>query len=108
MNTIGQIERATQNRVVRLFRESLGYDYLGNWEDRAGNHNIEELCLRPFLKKEGYSETIINRALYELKKNCGRPDQKPLRHQQGRLWPAALRRESETRCGREHRHRPAD
>ena len=34
MSTVGQIERATQNRVVRLFREQLGYRHLGKWEER--------------------------------------------------------------------------
>ena len=34
MSIVGQIERATQDRVVRLFRERLGYQYLGNWEYR--------------------------------------------------------------------------
>ena len=34
MIAVGQRERATQNRVIRLF-ESLGYAYLGNWQDRA-------------------------------------------------------------------------
>jgi hypothetical protein len=28
--TVGQIERKTQQRVVKLFRDTLGYDYLGN------------------------------------------------------------------------------
>jgi type I restriction enzyme, R subunit len=71
MNKIGQIERATQNRVVRLFRESLDYDYLGNWEDRQNNRNIEETYLRPFLHRQGYDENVINRALYELNKVAG-------------------------------------
>lgn len=39
MTTIGQIERATQNRIVKLFREQLGYDYLGNWEERSNNQS---------------------------------------------------------------------
>lgn len=34
MSTIGQVERKTQLRVVKLFRDTLGYDYLGlrKWE----------------------------------------------------------------------------
>lgn len=30
MPTVGQIERKTQQRVVKLFREQLGYAYLGD------------------------------------------------------------------------------
>ncbi len=29
MSTVGQAEKVTQNRVVTLFREALGYSYLG-------------------------------------------------------------------------------
>lgn len=71
MSTVGQRERATQNRVVRLFREKLGYEYLGNWEDRPGNRNIEESYLRDFLKKQGQPEGLITKALYELNKAAG-------------------------------------
>jgi type I restriction enzyme R subunit len=71
MNTVGQIERATQNRVVKLLREQLGYEYLGTWEDRPDNSNIEEKYLRPFLKRQGYSDTLIGRALRELNKVAG-------------------------------------
>ena len=42
MNTLGKPERATQNRVIALFREELDYDYLGDWTHRDGNSNIEE------------------------------------------------------------------
>ena len=41
MSDVGQIERKAQERVVGLFRDSLGYEYLGNWEYREGNSNIE-------------------------------------------------------------------
>ncbi|MDP4034562.1 MAG: hypothetical protein Q8P60_17240 [Pseudorhodobacter sp.] len=34
MSSVGQIEKKTQARVVALFREQLGYDYLGDWTDR--------------------------------------------------------------------------
>ena len=55
MNDIGKPERATQNRVIGLFRDELGYRYLGDWSDRAGNSNIEERLLSAFLTKSGYS-----------------------------------------------------
>ena len=41
MSTVGQVERKTQQRVVKLFRDTLGYDYLGDWSDEVGNSNIE-------------------------------------------------------------------
>ena len=71
MSTVGQIERATQNRVVKLFREQLGYRYLGNWEEHPNNSNIEKTYLRPFLKRQGYSDTLIRKALFELNKVAG-------------------------------------
>ena len=37
MNSIGQLERETQNRVVKLFQDKLDYRYFGNWEDREEN-----------------------------------------------------------------------
>ncbi len=71
MSTVGQIERATQNRVVKLFREQLGYRYLGNWEERPDNSNIEEVDVHRFLKRQGYSDALISRALYELNRVAG-------------------------------------
>ncbi|MBI4001519.1 MAG: hypothetical protein HY348_07025 [Nitrospira defluvii] len=69
MSTVGQREKRTQQRVVTLFREQLGYDYLGDWTDRAGNRNIEEQFLRAFLRdRQGYDEALISRALYLLDK----------------------------------------
>ncbi|MCL5996394.1 MAG: type I restriction endonuclease subunit R [Chloroflexi bacterium] len=71
MSTVGQKERQTQNRVVKLFRDTLGYAYLGNWEDRLGNRNTEEDHLRAFLKRQGYSDSLIAKALFELNKAAG-------------------------------------
>lgn len=68
MSTVGQIEKRTQARIVALFHDQLGYDYLGNWIDREGNRNIEEALLRPFLKSRGHDDALINRALFELQK----------------------------------------
>ena len=72
MSTVGQIEKKTQQRVVNLFRDTLGYDYLGNWSDREGNRNIEEKLLRAFLTgKQGHDDALITRALYILDKAAG-------------------------------------
>ena len=46
MSTIGQPERATQNRVVALVRDELRYRYPGP----TGNSNIEEELLSAWLK----------------------------------------------------------
>jgi len=69
--SVGQLERKTQDRVVALFRDRLGYEYLGNWEEREGNSNIEEDILRAFLTRSGYSAKLIDRALAELKRVAG-------------------------------------
>ena len=69
MSEVGDIERITQNRVVQLFEDELGYEYLGDWHDRPNNSNIEEDLLRTYLKdKKKYSDTLINKALFELNK----------------------------------------
>lgn len=67
--SVGQKERETQKRVVKLFLKELEYDYLGFWKDREGNSNIEEGLLRQYLLEEcGYTETIVSRALFEFRK----------------------------------------
>jgi type I restriction enzyme R subunit len=69
MSKVGQIERATQNRIVQLFHEQLHYTYLGNWEEREGNSNIEEAELRKFLQIK-YSDELISKAIFALKKEA--------------------------------------
>src|SRR5260370_24497713 len=69
--TIGQLERKTQDRVVALFRDRLGYEYLGNWEERDNNSNIEEKYLRAFLSRSAYSAKLIDRAIAELGRAAG-------------------------------------
>jgi type I restriction enzyme R subunit len=68
MSTVGQIEKKTQARVVKLFQDRLGYDYLGNWIDRASNRNIEEEYLRPYLMAKGYAPALITKAIAHLTK----------------------------------------
>jgi type I restriction enzyme, R subunit len=74
MNTIGLPERATQNRVVALFRDELDYRYLGDWTDRDGNSNIEEGLLTRYLTRCGYRPTQITRAIHELRTEAGNPN----------------------------------
>ncbi len=68
MTAVGQRERQTQDRLVKLFRDSLGYRYLGNWEDRDGNSNVEEELVGNWLKKKGHSEKVITKVLNEVGK----------------------------------------
>jgi type I restriction enzyme R subunit len=67
MSYIGQPERATQNRVIDLFRDELDYRYLGDWTDRDGNSNAEEELLAGWLTKGGYSPAQISVALHKLR-----------------------------------------
>ncbi len=66
MSRVGEIERITQDRVVELFRKKLGYKYLGNLKDEDNNRNIETKILRNYLRKKGYSEKLIEKALNKL------------------------------------------
>jgi type I restriction enzyme R subunit len=72
MNTIGQRERKTHQRIVKLFRDKLRYEHLGDWSEREGNRNIEEALLKKFLReKQGYDDALITRALFDLTKAAG-------------------------------------
>ena len=66
-STIGQAERHTQNRIVQLFKEQLHYDYLGHWGEHRNNYNIEETFLRAFLMEQGYSGSLMTRAISALR-----------------------------------------
>jgi type I restriction enzyme R subunit len=68
MSDVGKRERETQNRLIQIFLKKFDYHYLGNWEEREGNSNVEEEHLRKWLVRQGHSEKIISKALYELEK----------------------------------------
>ena len=68
MSKVGQIERATQNRIVQLFQQQLQYRYLGNLEKEEENSNVDETLLSAHLRKKGYSASLISKALFEFKK----------------------------------------
>lgn len=67
MSKVGQAEKVTQNRVIKLFQDQLGYAYLGEWSDRADNSNIEEGLLTKYLTSRGTSPAQISAALYQLR-----------------------------------------
>lgn len=79
MNTnIGAIERVTQNRLIGLFENVLKYTYLGNWEKRENNSNVEEELLRGYLtgRKDPdggrrYTDKEIGSAVTKFKQAAG-------------------------------------
>lgn len=74
MNNIGKPERATQHRIVDVFRHQLDYVYLGNREHSPDNSNIEEAQLTQYLQRKGYSATQISKALYQLRTTANDPN----------------------------------
>lgn len=56
---------------MALFRDELGYRYLGDWTDRDGNSNIEEGLLSAWLTKRGYTPAQISVALHKLRTEAG-------------------------------------
>ena len=69
--TIGAKERVTQNRLIGLFRRVLKYNYLGNWEKRESNSNVEEEYLSAYLARRGYTDKEIRSAIAKLKQAAG-------------------------------------
>lgn len=61
MSEVGELERNTQNRVIKLFVDRLGYKYLGDWHERPVNNAVEEQLLRDYLSGQGVSETLVSR-----------------------------------------------
>lgn len=77
MSKIGEAERKAQNRVMDLLSAhqtdapgGLGWRYLGDWQKREGNANIEEDLLRPWLFSRGYDQDVTTKAIAELKREA--------------------------------------
>lgn len=66
MSFLNPPERVTQEKVLALFQNELGYTYFGNLHERTDNRNLREAELTAFLQQEGHSEAHISRALYAL------------------------------------------
>ena len=68
---IGEPERSVQNRLLALFKEKLKYEYLGNYEYRTYNRNIERKLLFDYLMStKKWSEDEANRAITKLEKEA--------------------------------------
>jgi type I restriction enzyme R subunit len=74
MSNIGKTERTTQNRVIALFRDELGYRFLGDRSERAHNSNIEEDLLSAHLIQAGYTMAQISRAIHLLRVEAENPN----------------------------------
>lgn len=70
LSNVGQIERKAQDRVTKLFVDRLGYEYLGTWEHREGNSNVELELLRANLETREYDVNVVNRAIDRLKSDA--------------------------------------
>lgn len=68
MSEVGERERHTQQRVVAFLCDVLGYAHLGDWHRRTGNRNVEQSYLIDWLKRQGHSETLIGKVVFELDK----------------------------------------
>ncbi|MGQ2965203.1 type I restriction endonuclease subunit R [Methylophilus sp.] len=74
MSTIGQKERQTQNRIIKLFLDELNYHYLGDFSDNPNNSNVEEKHLVAYLSKQGYDTSLISRVLDKLRVEARNPN----------------------------------
>lgn len=68
---IGEPERSVQNRLLALFKEKLKYEYLGNYEYRTCNRNIESKLLFDYLMStKKWSGDEAKRAIAILEKEA--------------------------------------
>lgn len=68
---IGEPEKSVQNRLLALFKEKLKYEYLGNYEYRTCNRNIESKLLFDYLMStKKWSGDEAKRAIAILEKEA--------------------------------------
>lgn len=71
MPHIDQIERATQNRVIKFFVDKLHYTYLGDLHDSENSNIIQESLYAYLTDKGGYTDKLTRRAIDELVRTAG-------------------------------------
>jgi type I restriction enzyme R subunit len=68
---IDQIEKATQNHVIKFFLDKLHYTYLGNLHDSENSNIMQDRLYAYLTGKGGYSEKLAQRAIDELVRTAG-------------------------------------
>ena len=71
MPHIDQIEKATQNRVIKFFVDKLHYTYLGDLHDSENSNIMQEHLYAYLTGKGGYSDKLARRAIDELVRTSG-------------------------------------
>ncbi len=67
-NTVSDTEERIQGRLVTFFQDALGYEYLGDWQSREDNSNIDKTLLTKWLRTQRYNDRIIKKVLDKLKR----------------------------------------
>jgi type I restriction enzyme R subunit len=70
VSDVGRFERETQHDVLELFRDRLGYEYLGRWERREDNSNVEVQLLEMNLEERRYGAIQIRKAVETLRSDA--------------------------------------
>jgi len=71
MSNIDQKEKATQNRVIKVFVDKLHYTYLGDLHDSENSNIMQERLYAYLTGKGGYSDKLACRAIDELVRTAG-------------------------------------
>lgn len=66
MSAVSKLEIQTQRCVVDFFLDSLGYSYLGHWQDSPRTSNIETGQLVEWLMSQGYDAALAKKAIHKL------------------------------------------
>lgn len=63
MPQIDEIEKATQNRVIKFFANKLHYTYLGDLHDKENSNIMQESLYAYLTDKAGYSDKLAKNAI---------------------------------------------